>query len=149
MNFVDFSSFREMQFPRHGDIIYVLLYAREGESEPVPFYVGQSSQHVGRFGYYVSANFSACTDFKVGEAVRYLRSKGHDVIIRYRESHDRRGEERMVMNSLRSNSPLLNDLDGYDYRYANEELERLKIHAFIDHLLANQEAVALSTIGSR
>ena len=131
----DFNEFAEMHFPNHRDIIYVLLYVREGKGQPIPLYVGQSSRHIGRFGDYLSANFSASTDFKVGEAVRYLRSEGHSVVIRYRESDDRKRDERTVINNLRKTFPLLNDLEGYNYQCADEEQERLKIRAFIDHLL--------------
>ena len=46
----------------------------------------QSSRHVGRFGDYVAAKFTASTDFKVGEAVRQLRDHGCKVFIRYKRT---------------------------------------------------------------
>ena len=51
----DFSEFSEMPFPENGNIVYVLCFKRESSSDYVPFYVGESSRHVGRFGDYVSA----------------------------------------------------------------------------------------------
>ncbi|SIT40095.1 conserved hypothetical protein [Paraburkholderia piptadeniae] len=132
---VDLSEFDVMRFPDRGSIVYVLLYVPGSENEAVPFYVGESSKHVGRIGDYVTANFSASTDFKVGEAVRYLQSKGLPVLMKYKESGDRKAEERIVLDRLRSTYRLLNDLKGYDYRQAEKEQERLKIHAFIDELI--------------
>ena len=77
---IDFSTFAEMEFPQHRDIVYVFLYVPDEGAEPVPFYVGESSRHVGRFGDYMSANFTASTDFKVGEAVKYLQKSRFRVL---------------------------------------------------------------------
>jgi len=131
----DLSSFEMMRFPDHGNIIYVIIFARKGESQGVPIYVGESSKHVGRLGDYISAKFSACTDFRVGEAMRYLQSLGYDVLMKYMQSHNRKDEERNLINSLRGSFRLLNDMGAYKYKLADEEQERSKIHAFIDYLL--------------
>ncbi|TPQ31819.1 hypothetical protein C2U69_27670 [Cupriavidus pinatubonensis] len=132
---MDLGSFQMMRFPDNGNIIYVILFARKGEPQGVPIYVGESTKHVGRLGDYVSAKFSASTDFRVGEAIRYLQSLGYDVLMRYRESHNRRVEERDLINSLRGSFRLLNDMESYKYKFADEEQERSKIHAFIELLL--------------
>src|SRR3990172_2147914 len=81
---IDFDAFEEMEFPPYSDMVYIFFYVRGEDTERVPFYVGESSRHVGRFGDYVSAKFSAPTDFKVGEAVKYLRKRGLRVVIKFR-----------------------------------------------------------------
>jgi len=134
---IDFSTFEEMEFPQHCDIVYVLHYIHGDGAKPLPFYVGESSRHVGRFGDYVSANFSAATDFKVGEAVKYLRKKGLRVVIKFQESHNRKEEEKRILQHLRSTFKLLNDLKGYRYGDSDASSERLKIHQFIEQILEN------------
>jgi len=135
---IDFSQFEEMEFPAHRDIVYLLYYVTEGNSDATPFYVGETSRHVGRFGDYLSAKFSACTDFKVGEAVKYLRLRGFRVIIKYKESTDRQGEEKTILDQFRlQHRLLLNDLPGYDYRRSNELDERRKIRVFMSRIIEN------------
>lgn len=132
---IDFSTFEELEFPKDNNVLYVLCI-RDTTSELCPFYVGESSKHVyGRIGDYVSAKFSASTDFKVGEAVRYLQSKGHRVVVKYRTSDDRKGDESQLIQELRTSQQLLNDLKGYNYRVANVHDERLKIHSFMNQVL--------------
>lgn len=133
---IDFSDFQEMEFPRHRDIVYVFHYVTDKVPEPVPFYVGESSRHVGRFGDYMSANFSASTDFKVGEAVKYLRKCGARIVVKYKETHDRREDEKLLLHKLRRSVKLLNDLKGYRYGEADIDDERHRVHSFIDELLA-------------
>jgi len=138
-------NFEEMEFPRDRDIVYVLHYLRQDNTEGVPFYVGESSRHVGRFGDYVSANFTASTDFKVGEAVKYLRENRLRVVIKYKVSNDRKGEEKSILKELRVTFRLLNDLKGYRYGDSSEDEERLKIHQFIDQILENPRRIGTNT----
>jgi hypothetical protein len=133
---IDFSDFQEMEFPRHRDIVYVFHYVIGDDNDAVPFYVGESSRHVGRFGDYMSANFSASTDFKVGEAVKYLRERGARIVVKFKESSDRREEEKQLLHKLRHSVKLLNDLKGYRYGAADIDDERQKIHRFIDEILS-------------
>lgn len=83
----------------------------------------------------MSANFSASTDFKVGEAVKYLRQRGLRVVVKFKESLDRKGEEKRILQHLRGTFRLLNDLKGYRYGSADANGERLKIQQFIDQIL--------------
>ncbi|RTL55590.1 MAG: hypothetical protein EKK46_06650 [Rhodocyclaceae bacterium] len=136
---IDLSAFQEMEFPQHRDIVYVFHYLTDNATEPVPFYVGESSRHVGRFGDYMSANFSASTDFKVGEAVKYLRKRGARILVKFKETHDRREDEKLLLHKLRRSVRLLNDLKGYRYGEADIDDERLKIHRFIDEILTPAE----------
>jgi len=129
-----FSDFVEMEFPQHKEIVYVLFFANEENDYEAPFYVGESSRGIGRFGDYISANFSASTDFKVGETVRYLRERGFKVRIKYKECEDRKAEERKIINILQKKSLLLNELEGYNYTTSNEAAERARLHSFLERL---------------
>ena len=132
----NFSEFSEIPFPEDGNIVYVLFFKREGSSDYVPFYVGESGRHVGRFGDYVSAKFSASTDFKVGEAVRQLRDHGCKVIIRYKFTSNRRAEEQSIIQKLTANGlQLLNSMGGYKYLNANEHDERIRVKEFTTDIL--------------
>lgn len=130
---VDFSAFQEIEFPRHRDIVYILHYVRN--DVPLPFYVGESSRHVGRLGDYVSANFTAATDFKVGEAARHLLGQGLRVVVKFQESANRKADEKRILQELRRTYRLLNDIPGYNYEKADETDERKRIHRFIDEIL--------------
>jgi len=132
----DFREFSEMPFPEDGSIVYVLCFKRAGSSDYVPFYVGESSRHVGRFGDYVAAKFTASTDFKVGEAVRQLRNHGCSVSIRYKCIGDRREEEKSIIQKLEANGlKLLNSMVGYSYLKANEPDERIRVKEFTTEVL--------------
>jgi hypothetical protein len=137
----DISPIQELDFPNGGKIVFVLHYSLQDGIEPLPFYVGESSRHVGRFADYVAADFSAPSDFKVGEAVSFLRSKGLRVIIRFWESADSKAEERRILRDLRGTFRLLNDLKGYRYGHGDEEGERRKVRRFIDEILENPYSV--------
>ena len=133
-----FQDFHDMEFPTNGGLVYVFHYLKDGEikTASAPFYVGQTSKHFGRFGDYVSAQFTAQTDFKVGEAIRYLRVLGFRVIVKYKESVDPRADEKWMLNILSSPYQLLNNLPGYNYKKADKEEERIKIHRFMDKIVA-------------
>ena len=139
---IDFDAFDEWEFPKHFDIVYVFHYVRSESTDLRPFYVGESSRHVGRFGDYMSANFSASTDFKVGEAVKYLHQRGLRVVVKFRKSLDRKADEKHLLQNLRGTFRLLNDLKGYRYGSADTNTERLKIHQFIDQILESPYYVA-------
>jgi len=124
-----FEGFNDIEFPRYRNIVYA-IYFREHDKDTY-FYVGESSRHIGRLGDYLSAKFSAPTDFKVGEAIKYLLSIGYEVAVKYKESQSRKVDEKSVLDELSKNSKMLNDLPGYDYKTADERQERLKIHEFI------------------
>ena len=59
-----FKSFSVLDFPKDASAVYVIFCIKE--TKEVPIYVCETSGMHGRIGYYVSANFSAATDFKVG-----------------------------------------------------------------------------------
>ena len=138
-----FDDFKTLDFPsaRVG-VVYVLLYVADGAE--VPFYVGETERFTGRMDDYLWADFKASTDFKVGEAVKYLQSaKGLKVIVRYKESADRQKEEKQLIARLRAEGfRLLNDLKGYVYRTANEQTERLAVQQFCEMLTSPRARAA-------
>lgn len=128
-----FDDFNDIEFPRSGDIIYV-IYFRANDKDRY-FYVGETCRNIGRLGDYVSGEFSAQTDFKVGEAVKYLFSFGYKVRVKYKESQNRQVDEKSLLDELRKKYKMLNDLPGYKYQKADERKERLRIHDFMMRLL--------------
>ncbi len=127
-------SFKRIPFPSESSIFYLIVL--EKNSSVFPIYVGESNRNVGRLGDYVSANFKASTDFKVGRAVRYLMECGHSPVVYYKGSVDRKREQNELLSELTQNGfRLLNHLSGYDYRSADEEKELEKIKKFTDLLI--------------
>ena len=87
---------------------------------------------------YCGALFAACTDFRVGEAVKYLKNeKSLRIVVRYRSSEFPRKDEDSIIRELQlSGVRLLNDLISYDYRTANCEEERAAVKKFCDILFS-------------
>lgn len=115
---MDIASMTALPFPRRGDVVY-LIGVDLTERGFVPW-------HVGRFGDYVSGQFSACTDFRVHVVAQHLESRGHRVVIRYREVGDRLGAERELLATCRTQGSILNDEPAYDLRTADESDERTR-----------------------
>lgn len=131
----DWSEFEQFRFPTHSDIVYVLCYAAQDGDSPVPFYVGESSRHIGRAGDYLSAKFTASTDFKVGEAIRHLRDLGYSVTFMYKKSSSRKADEKSLLKKLKGTGfLLLNDMRGYKYGSANAKNERENIRRFVERM---------------
>jgi hypothetical protein len=123
-----------------GTHIYVLL-VRVGD-DAIPLYVGQTCRLAGRIGDYQTAQFQAPTDFRVGEAVRYLTGpKGCQVDLLYRTSASRRKDEKLLIRELLlSGYTLLNFLGAFDYNETSAVAEREIVHRFCDMML-NMEAL--------
>jgi hypothetical protein len=137
MNFDDFESM-ELSTSNGQGFVYVLCWT-DGVRN-VPFYVGQTQAILGRMNDYHWADFQASTDFRVGEAVKYLREKGLHVITRYRLSAasktEREKEERCLIDALKAEgTALLNCFPGYDYRKSAQDEQRDRIRGFIDEIL--------------
>lgn len=86
---------------------------------------------MGRFGDYLSAQFSASTDFRVGEAVKYLLNSDYKVGVKYRETQNPEEDEKELLRQLRQQYSMLNDLPGYNYKSSDEKKERIRIHEFM------------------
>jgi hypothetical protein len=120
--------------PQREGVIYVFFWVDEGVL--TPFYVGETDRFIGRMDDYEGASFKATADFKVGEAIKYLKNaKNYRVVVGHRQSANRRDEEKRMISKYRADVPLLNDLPGYDYRTANMEDERLRVQRFCDELI--------------
>ncbi len=84
----------------------------------------------------MSKNFSASTDFKVGQAVVQLRKYDCEVLIRYKATNDRRAEEKSWIESIKKRSfQLLNRLSGYNYATAKRPDKQRRVEEFIDKIL--------------
>jgi len=132
---INYSEFLDMEFPRRKEIVYILYCRQKDDQQEIPFYVGESSRGIGRFCDYLSAQFAAPTDFKVGEAIRHLNDLGFTVHVRYKESRDRRNEEKEIIRSLGGSYRLLNDLKGFNYKKSDPNNERKSVHHFVDELV--------------
>ncbi len=136
MTEIDFTDYASLPFPKDGCVVYVFCFKSEGSTAYTPFYVGESSRGVGRIGDYISAKFSASTDFKVGRTSQHLLELGCDVTVFYKAASDRKTEEKRLAKQLRiSGVALLNDIPGYDYAVADEEEELARIIEFAKRLV--------------
>ena len=76
---MNFERFTRVDFPPQKDLlhgppegfVYVFFWAADGIENP--FYVGQTKRLSGRMRDYHLKIFTACTDFRVGEAIETLR----------------------------------------------------------------------------
>ncbi len=134
--FEKFKDFNVLDFPEDTSAVYV-VFSKKANKE-IPIYVGETDIIQRRIGDYVSASFTASTDFKVGESIRYFQEKGFKVTIKYKsvKKEHRLEEEERIKKYLRgAGRQLLNDLEGYPYKTANEEKERQKVRSFCDNIL--------------
>lgn len=129
-------NFIEIPFPTEEEKNIVYILGIKKEDEFIPFYVGQSSRNFGRFGDYISANFSASTDFKVGTAIKLFFKKNKPVSIRYRKAIENKIEENKLISEFRINEfKLLNDISNYDYKTANQIEIESRIENFVDEFI--------------
>lgn len=113
----------------------VIFIVKENNERPI--YVGETSRLYGRIADFITANFKAPNDFKVGEAIIYFREKGYKIIIKYKFTDNRIKDKNTIINSFK-NLRLLNDIKdikGYDYEIADEIEERNRIKEFCDKIL--------------
>ena len=118
---MNFEGFTSITFPRDDDVVYVLCLRRLGSSEEVPFYVGESRRGTRRLGDYITAQFAAPTDFKVGVVVKTLQDAGAEVTVKYKLSADRKAEEARIIKQVASEHALLNHVSSFNYKTDNRE----------------------------
>ncbi len=118
-----------------GTHVYALII--EVGTQTFPLYVGQTGRLLGRIGDYQTAQFAAPTDFRVGEAIKYLTlDKGCTVDFLYRPSTSHLKDEKLLIRELLlSGYTLLNFLGAFDYKGANAADERRVVHRFCDMAL--------------
>ncbi len=126
---------------------FVYVFSMLVDSVDLPFYVGQTNRFSGRMRDYSLANFAACTDFCVGEAIKYLKSeKNYRIVVRYTASSDPlRQEKAIIRRLLVSGVRLLNCLPRYDYRTDDEGVERETVRKFCDMLIDTIRIVTSSS----
>ena len=136
---MDFRGFTQIPFPENPSIVYVL--GVEIASVFRPFYVGESGRNVGRLGDYVSAQFSAPTDFNVGTAVKGFVAKGYPVVVLYKTASSRdhrKQEQNEYVRRLRAGrAMLLNGKCGYNYLTAACEDQERCVTAFVGDFIRN------------
>jgi len=121
----------------------VYVFCWKTDKGPVPFYVGESGRLAKRIcDDYRTKYFTAPTDFCVGEAAAHLISKGHQLVVFYRASSDRRPdrrkEERALIRSLQlEGRRLLNCFPRYCYQASvgREQEERTAVLEFMNALV--------------
>jgi hypothetical protein len=133
-NDLEFKDFRILDFPENIEAVYVMLLVKNDTE--IPFYVGETRRFWGRVSDYISAGFKAPTDFKVGEAIRYLRKRGLKVIIKYKPSDNRKKDQDNLIKYIHGKRRrLLNDLAGYNYRTSSKAEERSRVIDFCDSIV--------------
>lgn len=106
-----------------------------------PLYVGQTGRLGARIGDYATAQFHAATDFRVGEAVKYLRTeKTCRVDFFYRPSEAQMQDEKVLIREfLLAGFTLLNFLAAFDYKTANRDEEQSFVHRFCEMALSRSK----------
>jgi len=133
-SFVDFSLEKGSLPGPPGGCVHIFCWVADGVENLL--YVGQTRRFLGRMNDYRLANFTACTDFHVGEAVRYPnREQCYRVIVRYKLSEDSPKEEAATIRSLLLKGVrLLNCLPGYDCQKADKAEGKKTVQSFCDML---------------
>jgi hypothetical protein len=139
-----FQEFAEVDFPPPkgalpgppGGYVYVFFWANKNVE--IPFYVGETARLSGRMNDYAIASFSACTDFQVGEAARYLRDvKNCRIVVKYKPSAEREKEEKYLTRELTlAGIRLLKCLPSYNYRDSDSGEERAVVQRFCNMLIS-------------
>jgi hypothetical protein len=105
----------------------------------VPVYAGQTRRLSDRMWDYCEASYYACADFRVGEAIHYLReSKRCRITLRYKATETRREEEyNLIRELVITGTRLLNQLPAYDFRNVstNQGEERRLVQRFCDMVI--------------
>lgn len=119
----------EINFTKtRGSIVYV-IYAVKDEKK-VAFYVGESERGIARIADYINAYFGASTDFKVGRTAQLLEKKGYEIIVEMQNVEDRKAKEKELIAKY-SDSPLLNQVEGYNYKTTTEEEYLPKLESYV------------------
>ena len=137
---MNFHGFTSITFPRDEEVVYVLCFKRPGSSEEIPFYVGESGRGTRRLSDYVTAQFAAPTDFKVGVVVKALQDAGAEVLVKYKVSANRKAEEAQLIQAAASAHPLLNHEASFNYTADDRNEQFLRFKAVAEALLNGTHA---------
>ena len=102
-------------------IVYILYAEKDGCCKP--FYVGESGRGLARLADYVSMQFSAATDFKVGQTIKYLEEDDWNVSVEIIECKDKEQRKALEKSKLEEigKASLLNSEASYNYRNQQKE----------------------------
>jgi len=139
MTFDDFESMEVVHRSEQG-FVYVLCWKQDDKE--VPFYVGQTQAIWGRMNDYHWGQFQASTDFRIGQAIRYLSERNLRVVSRYKQVDGtrpdwRRREAQMIKELETEGWLLLNSMASYRYLESNEDLERSRVEGFMEQVRKN------------
>jgi hypothetical protein len=118
---MNFDGFNSITFPQDEEIVYVLCFRRPGSTQEVPFYIGESGRGTRRLSDYITAQFAAPTDFKVGVVIQALQAAGAEVTVKYKLSARRKVEEAALLKQARVKHQLLNDEPSFNYKIDSKE----------------------------
>ena len=142
---MNFEGFTTITFPRDEEIVYVLCFRARGSLEERPFYIGESGRGTRRLNDYITAQFAAPTDFKVGVVVQVLQEAGAEVTVKFKLSTDRKTEEARLIKEAEGNYPLLNNEASFNYKQASKEEQRTRFRLFAEALLSDAHAKPSTT----
>ena len=134
---MNFEGFKTITFPQDEEIVYVLCFRRPGSSEEEPFYIGESGRGTRRLSDYITAQFAAPTDFKVGVVVKALQEAGAEVTVKFKLSADRKAEESRLIKEAQGAYPLLNTEASFNYKAASKEEQQTRFRSYAVALLSN------------
>jgi len=132
---MNFNGFTSITFPHDEEVVYVLCFKRQGSEEETPFYVGESGRGTRRLSDYITAQFAAPTDFKVGVVVRALQAAGAEVTVKYKVCANRKAEEAKLIEEAAARSALLNDVPSFNYKTENKEEQLVRFQSIAAHCL--------------
>jgi len=133
---MNFDEFKTILFPADEEVVYVLCFKRKGETEAIPFYVGESGRGTRRLSDYITAQFAAPTDFKVGVVVKELQAAGAEVLVKYKRTNERKIEEKNLIRDAEKMYALLNNETSFNYKTADQTIQAERFKAIATALLA-------------
>jgi hypothetical protein len=133
---MDFTNFTSVTFPRDEEIVYVLCFRRPRTTNDIPFYVGESGRGARRLSDYITAQFAAPTDFKVGTVVKVLQAEGAEVSVKFKISNDRKNEEKSLILEIEKHYPLLNHERSFNYKTDDRSAQLMRFEGIASALLA-------------
>jgi hypothetical protein len=146
-----FQDFKKLDFPCNTDMVYV-IGVQDDRKGFCPFYVGKSSNVMGRMGDYTRAHFdlSSLPDFHVGWAIRFFQCANKKVEVKYKPSKDMSQEENEWKKKLRlalgNKFQLLTETLFQPFGSEGEEKQKVRMYcekflnALDDHPMAEAES---------
>jgi hypothetical protein len=139
---MNFEGFTSITFPQDEEIVYVLCFKQSGSLAERPFYIGESGRGTRRLSDYITAQFAAPTDFKVGVVVQALQEAGAEVTVKFKRSAERKAEEaKLIKEAEEGNFRLLNNETSFNYKQASKDEQFARFRSFAAALLSDAQAL--------